>query len=123
MQQRTGLYIMAALYMLAGLNHFRNPAFYHSIIPPYLGNAVLINIVSGTAEILLAILRLFKITRKLACYGIVLMLLAFIPAHVYMLQKAFPANGNNTPGWILWIRLLIIQPLLIWWAWCLRKIR
>lgn len=55
--------------MVAGINHFRNPAFYHPIIPPYLGNADLINYVAGIAEILGAALLLFNFSRRLACYG------------------------------------------------------
>jgi uncharacterized membrane protein len=121
MKKQAGIYIMAVLYLLAGFNHFRNPAFYYKIIPPYLGNPVLINMVSGISEIMLAMLLLFKISRKWACYGIILMLVAFIPAHVFMLQKDFPVNGYHTAGWILWARLIIIQPLLVWWAWSLRK--
>jgi uncharacterized membrane protein len=38
-----------------------------------------------------------------------------------MLQKDFPVNGYYPAGWILWARLIIIQPLLAWWAWSLRK--
>lgn len=108
---------MVTLYLLAGLNHFINPEFYYKIIPPYLGNPGVINTVAGISEILLAILLLPVLTRKWACYGIILMLLAFVPAHIYMLQKEFPVNGRNTPAWILWVRLVIIQPLLILWAW------
>ena len=108
---------MAALYLLAGLNHFRSPESYHSIIPPWIGHVELVNIISGVAEIVLAILLLFNVTRKWACYGIILMLLAFVPAHIYMLQEGLGLNGNSAPAWILWVRLVILQPLLILWAW------
>lgn len=116
MKQQPGVFLMAGLYILAGLNHFVNPDFYHNIIPPYLGDKVIINIVSGIAEITMGSLLLPKPTRKWAGYGIILMLLAFVPAHVYMLQKEMPVNGQNVPRWILWSRLLFLQPLLIWWA-------
>jgi uncharacterized membrane protein len=32
------LYLMALIYIVAGLNHFRNPRLYLKIIPPYLPN-------------------------------------------------------------------------------------
>ena len=112
---------MAALYLLAGLNHFKNPQFYHAIIPPWIGDAPLVNTLAGIAEIVLAILLLFKATRKWACYGIILMLIAFIPTHIYMLQEGLGINGNTAPAWLLWIRLVILQPLLIFWAWVHRK--
>jgi uncharacterized membrane protein len=122
MKKKAGLYLMTGLYLLAGVNHFRNPGFYYTIIPPYMGNVVLINRVSGALEIMLAVSLLYKSTRIWACYGIVLMLLAFIPAHMYMLQADFPVNGQNTPRWILWVRLIVVQPLLILWAWNLRTL-
>lgn len=105
---------MAAFYLLAGFNHFRSPEFYYSLIP--LGNVVLLNALSGIAEIGFAILLLFTITRKWASYGIALMLLAFIPSHIYMLQQGFCINSNCAPEWVLWARLLVLQPILIWWA-------
>ncbi len=117
MKKKISLYLMAAFYFLAGINHFRTPEFYFSIIPGYLGNAALINILSGISEMVFAFLLLFKQSRKLACIGIILMLLVFVPAHIYMLQKGFCVGGDCVPVWLLWIRLLVLQPLLIWWAW------
>lgn len=123
MKQQAGVYLMAGVYILAGFNHFVNPDFYYNIIPTYLGNKVIINIVSAIAEITLGSLLLPKLTRKWAGYGIILMLLAFVPAHVYMLQKEMPVNGENVPRWILWARLIFIQPLLIWWAFRVSRIK
>jgi len=108
---------MSAFYLLAGINHFRNPEAYYSIIPDYFSNPYLINISSGIAEMLLAILLLIPQTRKLSCYLIIAMLLFFIPAHIYMLKVGFCINGSCLPQWALWLRLLLLQPLLIFWAW------
>ena len=47
------LYLMAFLYIIAGINHFRNPGMYIRIIPPFFSNPKLINILSGAAEIIL----------------------------------------------------------------------
>jgi uncharacterized membrane protein len=108
---------MVGFYLLAGINHFRNPQSYFAIIPPWLGNVQTINSLAGIAEISLAILSLLPAFRKLACYGIILMLIAFIPSHIYMLQKGFTVNGNAVSAWVLWVRLIVFQPLLAWWAW------
>ena len=117
MKKSISLYLMSVFYLLAGINHFRSPESYQSLIPLYLGNAELINILSGVAEIIFALLLLLKFTIKWACYGIILMLLAFVPAHIYMLQKGFCVDGHCAPDWLLWARLLVFQPLLIFWAW------
>ncbi len=108
---------MSIFYIGAGINHFRNPDAYYSIIPPYFSNAYLINILSGIAEICLGILLFFSPTRKMACYGIIIMLLAFIPAHIYMIKAGFCIKDFCLPIWALWARLLVLQPLLIFWAW------
>jgi uncharacterized membrane protein len=49
------LYLMAIIYIIAGLNHFRNPRLYLKIIPPYLPNPKAVNTISGVAEIVLGI--------------------------------------------------------------------
>jgi len=121
MKKQVALYVMVLFYLLAGINHFRSPETYLKIIPPYLGDPVLINTLAGIAELVLGILLLFKPTRKLAADGIILMLLAFIPTHIYMLQTGFCVETFCTPDWLLWLRLLLIQPLLIGWAWWVRK--
>lgn len=117
MKKKISLYVLVALYGLAGINHFVNPGFYYRMIPPWIGHVELVNTLAGISELLLAVLLCFKATRKLACYGVIAMLIAFLPTHIYMLQDAFCATGDCPPAWILWVRLLILQPLLIYWAW------
>lgn len=121
MKKQLSLYVMAALYFLAGLNHFRSPQAYESIIPGWMGNSGMLNIMAGIAEIILAILLLFKQTRKWACYGIMLMLVVFIPIHIHMIVEGLGINGVAMAPWILWVRLLLLQPLLIFWAWTNRQ--
>ncbi len=109
---------MSVFYILAGVNHFIHPDSYYKIIPPYLPNAYLINGLAGAAEIFLGILLLFPASRKFACYGIIAMLIAFIPAHIYMLKTGWCIQESFClPGWAIWLRLLLFQPLLIYWAW------
>ncbi|MBC7866012.1 MAG: hypothetical protein H7X88_00625 [Gloeobacteraceae cyanobacterium ES-bin-316] len=117
MKRTISLYVMAALYGLAGLNHFINPGFYYRMIPPWIGHEETVNTLAGIAELGLAVLLLFKASRKWACYGIIAMLIAFLPTHIYMLQDGFCATGACPPVWVLWVRLLVLQPLLIFWAW------
>lgn len=119
---RTALIIF---YIVAGLNHFINPDWYLGLIPDYLPDPVLLNYLSGAAEIILGILVIFPTTRKLACVGIILMLIAFIPAHVHFIEIGSCVDGVLPevlclPPWIAWVRLVIIHPILIYWAWHIR---
>ena len=109
---------MAVFYVFAGINHFRNPGVYYTIIPSYLPNPVLINAASGVAEIVLGSLLVFSKTRRGATYGIIILLVAFIPAHIFMIQKGWcPGPGFCLPAWATWLRLFPLQFLLMWWAW------
>lgn len=113
------LILLVILYVGAGINHFLHPAGYLSIIPPYLPAHKAINYISGAAEIILGILLLFPGTRKFAAYGIALMLVAFIPAHIYMIQKGGCMGSGGAlciPAWLAWVRLFPLQFILIGWA-------
>jgi uncharacterized membrane protein len=119
--KKISLAVLVIGYIGAGINHFLHPEGYYRIIPHYLPFPVLLNALAGTFEILFAILILRPKTRKVASYGIILMLIAFLPVHITMLIDAPLKLGNLlvTPA-IAWIRLLF-QPILILWAWSHRR--
>ena len=117
------LYLQSFFYIFAGINHFINPEFYYPLIPDYLSElSGFINSFSGTVEVCFGIGLLIPKSRKRAAGGIVLMLLAFIPSHVYFIQIGSCIDGGLcVDPWIGWVRLLVIHPLLIWWAWSARR--
>jgi uncharacterized membrane protein len=112
-------FFLIVFYLFAGYNHFATPSFYIPIIPPYLATwAKEINIVSGIAEILLALLLIPKTTRPFAVKGIIIMLIAFIPSHIYFIQKgSFTLGSITITPTLSYIRLLVGQPILILWVW------
>ena len=121
MLKKVSLVLLIILYIGAGINHFWHPDFYYSIIPPYLPNPYLINIAAGISEIVLGILLIFSTTRKFASYMIIAMLIAFLPVHVYMIQKGGCMNEIVCISlWEAWLRIFF-QPILILWAWWNRK--
>lgn len=116
------LWILIGFFFAAGLNHFRNPAFYYPLIPPYLPEPQLINIISGVIEILLSIGFIFSHTRKITALLTILMLIAFIPSHIYFIEMGgCVPDGLCVPLWLGWARLVIIHPLLILWVWYHRR--
>jgi len=112
-------YIMlVAFYLFAGFNHFHDPDFYYPLIPPYLKYINEINVLSGLIEIILALGLMYSKTRRASAYGIILMLLAFIPAHVYFIQMGDCFSESLcVPVWVAWIRLIVVHPILIYWVW------
>ena len=118
MKRKISLTVLSIFYIFGGINHFVNPEFYYGLIPDYLPIPSTINIISGFAEILLGAGMLIKQTRRYAAIGIIAMLIAFIPSHIYFIQiGGCVDDGLCAPLWLGWIRLVIIHPLLIAWAW------
>jgi len=113
---------MVIFYLAAGFNHFYNPPSYLKIIPDYIPLHKLVNLFTGFCELLFAILLIFAKTRTFAAWGIVLMLIAFLPVHIDMIGNTPLRLGNLivTPL-IAWIRLVVLQPSLILWAWWYTK--
>lgn len=107
------LYLMALLYILAGLNHFRKPRMYARIIPPYFPNPKFLNTVSGWAEIIFGILLCFPTYSSFGAYGIIALLIVFFTVHIYMLQDK--KAGFGLPKWVLILRIPL-QFVLIYWA-------
>lgn len=115
-------YTLIGFYLFAGVNHFVNPEFYYPLVPSYLPWPKTINWISGIAEILLAIGLIFKPTRKLSSYLVIVMLLAFLPSHIYFIELGGCVHeGLCVDAWVMWVRLLVVHPILIMWAWWHRK--
>ncbi len=99
------LWLMAAFYVAAGLNHFVHPSFYLPMIPPSLPSPLGIVYVSGAAEVILGALVLLPSTRAIAAWGLVLLLIAVFPANVHIALYDVPLGGAKTgAGALNWIR-------------------
>ena len=116
--KKISLVAMIIGYLLAGVNHFRVPESYIRIIPPYIPLPKLMNLLAGIFEILFGFLLIFKRSRILAAWGIILMLIAFLPVHIDMVIHApFQLGSLHVTPLVAWVRLVVLQPLLILWAW------
>jgi uncharacterized membrane protein len=122
-RQKASLVLLVFFYLVAGSNHFIAPDFYYPLIPDYIGDKTLVNVTAGVVELLLAFMVLYPKTRRIGAYGVILMLIAFIPSHVYFIQIGSCVNdGLCVAPWISWSRLLIIHPILIYWAYSVGRI-
>ena len=114
--------ILIGFYLFAGSYHFINPEFYSDLIPDYLPFHSAINYLSGFLEIVFGIGVAFPKTRMFAAKGIIVLLILFIPSHVdFILKGSCVESAFCVSPWIAWTRLLIIHPILIYWAWSIRK--
>jgi uncharacterized membrane protein len=108
------LYLMAALYVFAGIMHFIKPKLYLRVMPRYLPNHKALVSLSGIVEILVGIGLCFTALRAVSIYGIITMLLIFLLVHFYMLSGEKASTG--IPKWILILRIPL-QFGLMYWAW------
>ena len=116
--KKISLFSMSLLYILAGSNHFINPEFYKNIMPAYIPWHLELVYISAILEILSGILLIPLSTRRMAAYGIILLLIAVFPANINMMWKYWI---QNKPGlWIMILRLPL-QIVLIWWAYSFAK--
>ena len=81
---------MSLLYVIVGIKHFTNTDFFVTIVPPIINCKEEVVLVSGLIEVILGMLLLFNQTRKLAAWGIILLLIAVFPANIYLYISEIP---------------------------------
>jgi uncharacterized membrane protein len=104
--------------VFAGAYHFINPEFYSGLIPEYLPFPKFINYSSGLIEIVLGLGVALKRTQRPSAIAIIALMICFFPSHIYFIQIGSCIEGGLCVApWISWLRLVVIHPLLIFWAW------
>ncbi len=112
--------IFAVFFIVAGFNHFIDPAFYLRIVPPYLPWPQVLVVVSGIAEIVLGVGLLIPRLSRLAAWGLIGLLIAVFPANIHM--ATHPDLYPTIPTALLWLRLPLQGLLIIWAYWYTRKV-
>ena len=114
--------LLALAFALAGLNHFRSPALYAEIMPPYLPFPLALIYISGAAEIAGGLGVLPRATRRAAGWGLLALLLAVFPANIYMATDKVVPSGYQLSDAVLWARLPLQFVLMAWvWSATLRR--
>lgn len=115
--KRVLLWVMALFYILGGVNHFINAQFYMPMMPPYLPWHAALVFLSGVAELGLGIAVLIPSLRRIAAWGIILLLIAILPANIHIALHNIPVFGATEGAGVWnWVRLPV-QGVLILWAW------
>ena len=101
--------VMSLFYVNVGIKHFTDPLWFLYIIPPFLSSIGLeLVYISGFFEILFGMMLAVKKTRKVACYGLILLLIAVYPANIYLAFYEEPQKLINISSFAAsWIRLPI----------------
>ena len=111
---KMGRLVLGTVYLVAGAGHFLFTRAYMGIMPDYLPAGRELVLLSGAAEMAGGLGVLLPGTRKFAAWGLVALLVAVMPANIWMVQH--PERYPSIPSWLLWARLPLQLPLM-WWAW------
>jgi uncharacterized membrane protein len=107
------IYLLALLMLFGAFNHLYAPETYSAFIPEFFPETFA-NILSTIAEAAIGIALLIPKYRKWGGLGFFLLMIAFLPLHIWDLTKEVPAIGSETAA----IIRIAIQFLLIaagWW--------
>lgn len=111
--------ILFALFMImGGLQHFLKPDFYLPFVPSFLPLPMAIIYLSGLVEIALGFFLLFRRYAKIAAVGIFLLMLLFLPVHVWDIITDAPAIGSHKAALIR----LPFQFLFLAIAWKIKQV-
>ena len=116
--KKTVLFGLAAFFINVGVDHFVNPEFYLSIMPPAFPLHLEAVYISGFFEVLGGLGVLIPRLRKIAGWGLVALLVAVYPANIYMAitPEAFPEASVA----LLYVRLAF-QFLFFYWAYSVTR--
>ncbi|MBC7368909.1 MAG: DoxX family membrane protein [Undibacterium sp.] len=110
-------WVLAVFFVAAGLNHFRDPATYLGMMPPWLPWPGAMNAISGAAEVLGGIGLLVPVTRRAAGWGLIALLVAVFPANVHVAMQGKMPGFDFSPV-VLWARLPFqaVFAVAVWWV-------
>ncbi len=109
-------FLFGLLMILGGLNHFLKPEMYAPFIPNFLPNEAT-NYLSGIFEIVCGVGVFIPSFRSVATLGILVMMLLFLPLHIWDIFREKAAIGSHQVALIR----LPIQFVLIANAWFINK--
>ena len=109
--------LLALFFCYAGIQHFMKPEFYEPFVPSFLPLKMLIIYASGALELVFGLLLLMPKYAKLGATGILLLLLIFLPVHIWDVFAEAPAIGSQKAAYIR----LPFQFLFIAWAYGVRR--
>tara|TARA_B110000259_G_scaffold123130_1_gene139580 strand:- start:248 stop:610 length:363 start_codon:yes stop_codon:yes gene_type:complete len=106
--------LFGILFCFAGIMHIIKPTFFKNFIPDFLPKRT-VNYIFGVLEFMVGFSLFFSETVKNAAVGIFLLLLIFLPIHIWDATKVKPAIGSKK---IAFVRIPL-QFLLMYFAYIL----
>lgn len=108
-------WLLALIYLAAGIIHIRSPGGFVAITPDWVPSPHAVVFWTGVAEIAGAIGLMIPRLRYAAGVGLALYALCVWPANFNHALNDIAIGGNRMP-WAYHGPRLALQPLIIWWA-------
>lgn len=105
--------VLAIFLIFGGVQHFINPDFYIPFVPSFSPFTLAIIYISGLLEILFGLALFFKKYASIGAWAILILMLLFLPIHIWDVFSETPAIGSHKAALIR----LPIQFLLIFISW------
>jgi len=100
---------LAIFLIFGGIQHFLKPDFYTPFVPEFLPFTMAIIYFSGLVEIIFGIALFTKKYAKFGAWGIFILMLAFLPIHIWDVFSDTPAIGSHKAALIrIPIQLILI---------------
>ena len=81
------IYFMSIAYTYVGIRHFIDPDFFLAIMPNYFSLHLFFVYLTGLMEVVFGVLLFFRKTRKIAAYGLIVLLVIVFPANIHLVQS------------------------------------
>ncbi len=81
------IYFMSIAYTYVGIRHFIDPDFFLAIMPNYFSLHLFFVYLTGLMEVVFGVLLVFKKTRKIAAYGLIVLLVIVFPANIHLVHS------------------------------------
>lgn len=107
-------YTFASILIFAGIMHLIKPTIFKHFTPPFLP-LKMTNYLVGVFEFSLGLALLFPVSQTIASIGIFILMLIFLPIHIWDATKTKPAIGSKTVAYVR----IPIQFLLLYIAYLL----
>ena len=110
--------VLGVFLIFGGIQHFIKPDFYIPFVPEFLPFTMPIIYVSGFVEIVVGVLVFIKRYEIIGAWGILVLMLLFLPIHIWDVFSETPAVGSQKAAFIR----LVFQFLLIAISWKVKNI-
>ena len=113
--------VLVLMFTVTGILHFTHINKFVQIVPPFIPMPEAMVYISGIFEILGAVGLLIPRYQRLAAFGLVVLLVAVLPANIYMAIKNIQLGGIMNNQILQWVRIPF-QGVFIWLVlWCTEK--